>query len=170
MQCPLKSRGIFFKTFFLFGGLWKLLSQKFRSSWVSDKIMQKLIPLMMKMNWSELWPLGLSLICILFDGVELEAYIFCCKLWQVGKLILNWSFYCLVAQCTRLWRSRLRWRLQNGNALEEIGSIISPTTTFSSMDPSLAGSSGIKNFQSRDFRDGILQNPGIPGFFGTGLA
>ena len=22
----------------------------------------------------------------------------------------------------------------------------------------------------RDFRDGILQNPGIPGFFGTGLA
>ena len=33
-----------------------------------------------------------------------------------------------------------------------------------------AGSSGIKNFQSRDFRDGILQNPGIPGFFGTGLA
>ena len=33
-----------------------------------------------------------------------------------------------------------------------------------------AGPSGIKNFQSRDFRDGILQNPGIPGFFGTGLA
>ena len=32
------------------------------------------------------------------------------------------------------------------------------------------GSSGIKNFQSREFRDGILQNPGIPGFFGTGLA
>ena len=32
------------------------------------------------------------------------------------------------------------------------------------------GSSGIKNLQSRDFRDGILQNPGIPGFFGTGLA
>ena len=35
---------------------------------------------------------------------------------------------------------------------------------------SLPGPSGIKNFQSRDFRDGILQNPGIPGFFGTGLA
>ena len=35
---------------------------------------------------------------------------------------------------------------------------------------SRTGSSGIKNFQSRDFRDGILQNPGIPGFFGTGLA
>ena len=33
-----------------------------------------------------------------------------------------------------------------------------------------SGPSGIKNFQSRDFRDGILQNPGIPGFFGTGLA
>ena len=82
--------------------------------------------------------LSYSLICILFDGAELEAYIFCCKLWQVGKLILNWSFYCLVAQCTRLWRSRLRWRLQNGNALEEIGSIISPTTTFRSMDFSLA--------------------------------
>ena len=29
---------------------------------------------------------------------------------------------------------------------------------------------GIKNFQSRDFRDGFLQNPGIPEFFGTGLA
>ena len=36
--------------------------------------------------------------------------------------------------------------------------------------PSRPGSSGIKNFQSREFRDGILQNPGIPGFFGTGLA
>ena len=34
----------------------------------------------------------------------------------------------------------------------------------------VAGSSGIKNFQSWDFRDGILQNPGILGFFGTGLA
>ena len=32
------------------------------------------------------------------------------------------------------------------------------------------GSSGIKNFQSRDFRDGILHNPRIPGLFGTGLA
>ena len=31
---------------------------------------------------------------------------------------------------------------------------------------SWAGSSGIKNFKSRDFRDGILQYPGIPGFFG----
>ena len=28
---------------------------------------------------------------------------------------------------------------------------------------------GINNFQFRDFRDGILQNPGILGFFGTGL-
>ena len=105
------------------------------------------------MNWSKLRPSDLSLFCILFDGVELEAYIFCGKLWQdfwnlAGKLILNWSFcclvaqlhsfYCLVAQCTRLWRSRLRWKLQNGNGLEEIGSIISPTTTFRSMDFSLA--------------------------------
>ena len=32
------------------------------------------------------------------------------------------------------------------------------------------GPNGIENFQTRDFRDRILQNPGIPGFFGTGLA
>ena len=32
------------------------------------------------------------------------------------------------------------------------------------------GPKGIKNFQSRIFQDGILQNPGIPGFFRTGLA
>ena len=32
------------------------------------------------------------------------------------------------------------------------------------------GPNGIKKFQSWDFQDGILQNPGIPGFFGTGLA
>ena len=57
---------------------------------------------------------------------------FCCLVAQLN------SFYCLVAQCTRLWRSRLRWKLQNGNGLEEIGSIISPPTTFSSMDTSLA--------------------------------
>ena len=35
---------------------------------------------------------------------------------------------------------------------------------------SWAGSSRIKNFQSRDFQDGILQNPRIPEFFGMGLA
>ena len=33
-----------------------------------------------------------------------------------------------------------------------------------------AGPSGIKNFQSRDFRDRILQNPGIPGFFWDGIS
>ena len=32
------------------------------------------------------------------------------------------------------------------------------------------GPNGIENFQTRDFRDRILQNPGIPGFFRTGLA
>ena len=33
-----------------------------------------------------------------------------------------------------------------------------------------AGPNGIKNFNPGIFRDGILQNPGIPGFFETGLA
>ena len=28
------------------------------------------------------------------------------------------------------------------------------------------GPNGIKNFQSRDFQDGILQNPGMPEFLG----
>ena len=32
------------------------------------------------------------------------------------------------------------------------------------------GPNGIENFQTPDFRDRILQNPGILGFFGTGLA
>ena len=32
------------------------------------------------------------------------------------------------------------------------------------------GPSGIKNFNPGIFRDEILPNPGIPGFFGTGLA
>ena len=32
-----------------------------------------------------------------------------------------------------------------------------------------AGPSGIKNFNPGIFRDGILPNPGIPGFFGTGF-
>ena len=31
------------------------------------------------------------------------------------------------------------------------------------------GLSGIKNFNPGIFRDGILSNPGIPGFFGTGF-
>ena len=31
-----------------------------------------------------------------------------------------------------------------------------------------SGPSGIKNFQSRDFQDWVLQNPGIPGFLRTG--
>ena len=33
-----------------------------------------------------------------------------------------------------------------------------------------AGPSGIKNFNPGIFRDGILPNPGIPGFFGTGFS
>ena len=32
-----------------------------------------------------------------------------------------------------------------------------------------SGPNGIKNFNPGIFRDGILPNPGIPGFFGTGL-
>ena len=35
--------------------------------------------------------------------------------------------------------------------------------------PSSAGPSGIKNLNPEIFRDGILPNPGIPGFFGTGF-
>ena len=131
--------------FFYFGGLWKLLSQKFRPSWVSDKIMQNRYPLllMMKINWSELWPsclIAWFAFCLMGQSWKHISFVQT----LTGKLILNWSFcclvaqlhsfYCLVAQCTRLWRSRLRWKLQNGNALEEIGSIISPPTTFRSMD------------------------------------
>ena len=48
--------------------------------------------------------------------------------------------------------------------------IVLPRPPFVSVSVSRSGSSGIKIFQSRDFRDGILHNPGIPGFFGTGLA
>ena len=33
-----------------------------------------------------------------------------------------------------------------------------------------AGPNGIKNFNPGIFRDGILPNPGIPGFFGTGFS
>ena len=32
------------------------------------------------------------------------------------------------------------------------------------------GPNGIKNFNPGIFRDGILPNPGIPGFFGTGFS
>ena len=35
--------------------------------------------------------------------------------------------------------------------------------------PSSAGPSGIKNLNPEIFRDGILPNPGIPGFFGMGF-
>ena len=35
--------------------------------------------------------------------------------------------------------------------------------------PSWPGPSGIKNFNPGIFQDGILPNPGIPGFFGTGF-
>ena len=37
-------------------------------------------------------------------------------------------------------------------------------------DQAPAGSRIFNPGISGDFRDGILQNPGIPGFFGTGLA
>ena len=41
----------FFKhLYFYFRGLWKLLSQKFRPSWVSDKIMQNRYPLL-EQSW-----------------------------------------------------------------------------------------------------------------------
>ena len=33
-----------------------------------------------------------------------------------------------------------------------------------------AGPNGIKNLNPGIFRDGILPNPGIPGFFGTGFS
>ena len=34
----------------------------------------------------------------------------------------------------------------------------------------LSGPNGIKNFNPGIFRDGILPNPGIPGFFGMGFS
>ena len=46
--------------------------------------------------------------------------------------------------------------------------VITNLATYQFDETSRAGPGGIKNFQSRDSRDGILQNPGIPGFFGTG--
>ena len=33
-----------------------------------------------------------------------------------------------------------------------------------------SGPNGIKNFNPGIFQDGILPNPGIPGFFGTGFS
>ena len=51
-----------------------------------------------------------------------------------------------------LW---LLWHQRGGGGFPEI---------------SLPGPNGINNFHSRDFRDEILKNPGISGFFGTGLA
>ena len=41
---------------------------------------------------------------------------------------------------------------------------------MASLQAWLSGSSGMKNFQSRDVRDGILHKPRILGFFGTGIA